>query len=626
MKVKVGIGDDAGRVAAVRAAVGPGRWRSASTPTAPGPTLDEALANLRALAPAGLEYAEEPVHGVDALRAVRAARVVPVAMDETAAEPGAVGVGRGRRGLPEDRPLRRDHGRAARRARRRARRAATVYVASTFDGPLGDRGRACTRRRRCARAACRVRAGDARRVRRARGRARAAAGRDRRAGGPGPARRRRRRTASRAARLESRPSTDDRSRVASSSTTASGASSCTAWPAPGDDVQPRVAAAPPPSAPRSRGTSRRAPPRRARPASPARPAGPTAAASRPCRARAAPRRARPRCCAAGRRRRARRPRAACRRTAAAPPHSRTNASIPIASMRSASAASSAARRRALGRVGEPRARADQDEPLDARAERERRVQRDPAAHRVAGERERRAGAARAGRRRRPRTRRAGARRSRRGRAGPARAPGTVPRARGAIGCQLRPVWVKPWSRTRSAGIAPRTMTAIDTYLNLRAFVDELVRCGAARGVHVAGLALDAARALARARRGGCARPRTSTSAAAASSRSGSAKASGLPGRAGLHVGHRGRELRAGGDRGARGARAAARPHRRPAARAARASAPGRRSTRSSSTAAPRSGSSRSTTTRRRPSGSAGCASSPAARSGPRSRAGRARCT
>ncbi len=135
VKVKVGIGDDAGRVAAVRAAVGPetairvdanGAWSSAG----------EALANLRALAPAGLEYAEEPVHGVDELRAVRAASPVPVAMDETAAEPGAAGSGAadavclkiarcgGITGLMRD-------ARAARAA------GSAVYVASTFDGPLG---------------------------------------------------------------------------------------------------------------------------------------------------------------------------------------------------------------------------------------------------------------------------------------------------------------------------------------------------------------------------------------------------------------------------------------------------------------------------------------------------------
>ena len=135
VKVKVGIGDDAGRVAAVRAAVGPelairvdanGAW---STP-------HEALANLRALAPARLEYAEEPVHGLDALRAVRAASPVPIALDESATEPGAAGSGAtdavclkvarcgGITGLLRD-------ARAARAA------GSAVYVASTFDGPLG---------------------------------------------------------------------------------------------------------------------------------------------------------------------------------------------------------------------------------------------------------------------------------------------------------------------------------------------------------------------------------------------------------------------------------------------------------------------------------------------------------
>jgi L-Ala-D/L-Glu epimerase len=135
VKVKVGIGDDAGRLAAVRAAVGPdvairvdanGAW---STP-------HEALANLRALAPAGLEYAEEPVHGVEALAEVRAAGVVPVAMDETAASPGAAASGAadavclkvarcgGITGVMRD-------ARAARAA------GSAVYVASTFDGPLG---------------------------------------------------------------------------------------------------------------------------------------------------------------------------------------------------------------------------------------------------------------------------------------------------------------------------------------------------------------------------------------------------------------------------------------------------------------------------------------------------------
>jgi L-alanine-DL-glutamate epimerase-like enolase superfamily enzyme len=135
VKVKVGVGDDAARVAAVRAAVGDamairvdanGAWE----------TVDEALANLRALAPAGIELCEEPVHGVEAMRAVRAKSPVPLAMDETAADRGAPGsgaadavclkIGRcgGISGLLRD-------ARAARAA------GCKVYIASNYDGPLG---------------------------------------------------------------------------------------------------------------------------------------------------------------------------------------------------------------------------------------------------------------------------------------------------------------------------------------------------------------------------------------------------------------------------------------------------------------------------------------------------------
>jgi L-Ala-D/L-Glu epimerase len=135
VKLKVGIGDDAGRLAAVRAAAGDemairvdanGAWT----------TPEEALANLRALAPAGIELCEEPVHGLAKMRAVRAKSPVPVAMDETAAERGAPGSGAadavclkisrcgGISGLLRD-------ARAARAA------GTKVYVASAFDGPLG---------------------------------------------------------------------------------------------------------------------------------------------------------------------------------------------------------------------------------------------------------------------------------------------------------------------------------------------------------------------------------------------------------------------------------------------------------------------------------------------------------
>jgi L-alanine-DL-glutamate epimerase-like enolase superfamily enzyme len=135
VKIKVGIGDDAARVAAVRAAAGDamairvdanGAWES----------VDEALAHLRALAPAGIELCEEPVHGIEAMRAVRAKSPVPLAMDETAADRGAPGSGAadavclkiGRSGGISG--LLRD-ARAARAA------GTKVYIASNFDGPLG---------------------------------------------------------------------------------------------------------------------------------------------------------------------------------------------------------------------------------------------------------------------------------------------------------------------------------------------------------------------------------------------------------------------------------------------------------------------------------------------------------
>lgn len=137
VKLKVGIGDDAGRIAAVRAAVGPevairidanGAW-----------SVEEALAHLRALAPAEVECCEEPVHGVAELRAVSADAAIPIAMDETGVAPGALDSGAtpivclklsrcgGISGLLE----------AAERVRAAGGEA---YLASTLDGPLGIAG------------------------------------------------------------------------------------------------------------------------------------------------------------------------------------------------------------------------------------------------------------------------------------------------------------------------------------------------------------------------------------------------------------------------------------------------------------------------------------------------------
>jgi L-alanine-DL-glutamate epimerase-like enolase superfamily enzyme len=134
VKVKVGVGDDAGRVAAVRAAAGPdvalrldanGAWE-----------VEEAVRAIDALAPAGLELVEEPARGLRAVRAVRERVAVRVAIDETAAERGALGAGvadavclkisrcGGIGGLVAAAALVRASG-------------AEVYLSSTLDGPLG---------------------------------------------------------------------------------------------------------------------------------------------------------------------------------------------------------------------------------------------------------------------------------------------------------------------------------------------------------------------------------------------------------------------------------------------------------------------------------------------------------
>ncbi len=134
IKVKVGIGDDAGRLASVRAGAGPemlirldanGAW-----------SAEEARAALRALAPAGVELCEEPVSGLAEIEQLAAACPLPIALDESAALPGALDrrvcdaaclkIARcgGISGLLD----------AAARARGAGYE---VYLASTLDGPLG---------------------------------------------------------------------------------------------------------------------------------------------------------------------------------------------------------------------------------------------------------------------------------------------------------------------------------------------------------------------------------------------------------------------------------------------------------------------------------------------------------
>lgn len=134
LKVKVGIGDDAGRLAAVRALAGPevalridanGAW-----------DVEQAVSAIEALSPCGLELVEEPVHGLARVREVRERVATRVAIDETAAEHGALTAGvadavclkisrcGGIAGLLAAAALVRASG-------------AEPYVASTLDGPLG---------------------------------------------------------------------------------------------------------------------------------------------------------------------------------------------------------------------------------------------------------------------------------------------------------------------------------------------------------------------------------------------------------------------------------------------------------------------------------------------------------
>jgi L-alanine-DL-glutamate epimerase-like enolase superfamily enzyme len=135
VKLKVGLGDDdLARVAAAREALGPavsiridanGAW-----------SVEQAIARLRELAPFGIELCEEPVHGVDELAAVAAEVDIPIAADESTTDPrlferrvcaavclkvaSSGGIGGLLRDAERARAL--DYG---------------VYLASTFDGPLG---------------------------------------------------------------------------------------------------------------------------------------------------------------------------------------------------------------------------------------------------------------------------------------------------------------------------------------------------------------------------------------------------------------------------------------------------------------------------------------------------------
>jgi L-alanine-DL-glutamate epimerase-like enolase superfamily enzyme len=135
VKVKVAVGDDAGRLAAVRAFAGPqmairidanGAWSAA-----------EALAALEALEPVGIELCEEPVSGLGAIRALKPVTDIPLALDESAEDPQAL-VAPPAADLLCLKIARCGGISGTIHTAERARAAGYgVYLASTLDGPLG---------------------------------------------------------------------------------------------------------------------------------------------------------------------------------------------------------------------------------------------------------------------------------------------------------------------------------------------------------------------------------------------------------------------------------------------------------------------------------------------------------
>ncbi len=135
VKVKVAIGDDAGRLAAVRAFAGQrmtiridanGAWSAA-----------EALAALEVLEPVGIELCEEPVAGLEAIRALGPVTGIPLALDESADDPQAL-VAPAAADLICLKIARCGGITGTIQMAERARAAGyRVYLASTLDGPLG---------------------------------------------------------------------------------------------------------------------------------------------------------------------------------------------------------------------------------------------------------------------------------------------------------------------------------------------------------------------------------------------------------------------------------------------------------------------------------------------------------
>jgi L-Ala-D/L-Glu epimerase len=134
LKLKVGVDGDGARVTAVRAAAGP---QAALRLDANGAwDVREAVQAIGALSASGLELVEEPVHGLVAIGEVRRQVATKIAIDETAAQPGALGAGAADAVCLKLSRCGGISGAIAAAALVRAS-GAQVYLASTLDGPIG---------------------------------------------------------------------------------------------------------------------------------------------------------------------------------------------------------------------------------------------------------------------------------------------------------------------------------------------------------------------------------------------------------------------------------------------------------------------------------------------------------
>jgi len=137
-KVKVGLPEDAERVAAVREAVGP--WPALRVDANRAWSVDEAVAQIRALEEYDIEFVEQPCRSLDELRQVRGRVSTPIAADESVGTTRAV-----RRAVEAEAcdvvnvKLASAGGfRSAREALRVARsKGLGAFLSSTLDGPWG---------------------------------------------------------------------------------------------------------------------------------------------------------------------------------------------------------------------------------------------------------------------------------------------------------------------------------------------------------------------------------------------------------------------------------------------------------------------------------------------------------